>query len=167
MKYQTKQILWEKFSQGFSVIESQSKRADVMSILPGNKAPWFSSIGFQENKFMDTSINDYTGKWLVLFFYPPRLWLCVPKWAAGAGGSASWAGVAGLQVQHQPHPQYYLHSILLQVAGHLPRQRCGEPWLWSPTFEPSNVMLYSSEKACMLWKSFVNMRKQFHFINTI
>ena len=41
-----------------------------MSILPGNKAPWFSSIGFQENKFMDISINDYTGKWLVLFFYP-------------------------------------------------------------------------------------------------
>ena len=41
-----------------------------MSILPGNKAPWFSSIGFLENKFMDISINDYTGKWLVLFFYP-------------------------------------------------------------------------------------------------
>ena len=41
-----------------------------MSILPGNKAPWFSSIGFQENKFMDISINDYTGKWLILFFYP-------------------------------------------------------------------------------------------------
>ena len=41
-----------------------------MSIPPGTKAPWFSSIGFQENKFMDTSINDYTGKWLVLFFYP-------------------------------------------------------------------------------------------------
>ena len=41
-----------------------------MSILPGNKAPWFSSIGFQENKFMDISINDYTGRWLILFFYP-------------------------------------------------------------------------------------------------
>ena len=41
-----------------------------MSILPGNKAPWFSSIGFQENKFMDISINDYTGKWLILFFCP-------------------------------------------------------------------------------------------------
>ena len=53
-----------------SFIESLSKRADVMSILPGNKAPWFSSIGFQENKFMDISINDYAGKWLVLFFYP-------------------------------------------------------------------------------------------------
>ena len=41
-----------------------------MSILPGTKAPWFSSIGFQENKFVDISLNDYTGKWLILFFYP-------------------------------------------------------------------------------------------------
>ena len=53
-----------------AVIESLPKRAEVMSILPGNKAPWFSSIGFQENKFMDISINDYAGKWLILFFYP-------------------------------------------------------------------------------------------------
>jgi len=41
-----------------------------MSILPGNKAPWFSSIGFMENKFLDISINDYSDKWLILFFYP-------------------------------------------------------------------------------------------------
>ena len=50
-------------------MESQPKRADVMSINPGTKAPWFSRIGFQE-KFMDINLNDYTGKWLVLFFYP-------------------------------------------------------------------------------------------------
>lgn len=43
-----------------------------MSILPGTKAPWFASVGFQENKFLDISITDYTsaGKWIVLFFYP-------------------------------------------------------------------------------------------------
>ena len=41
-----------------------------MSIPPGTKAPWFSSIGFQENKFMDISLNENSGKWLVLFFYP-------------------------------------------------------------------------------------------------
>ena len=44
-----------------------------MSILPGTKAPWFSSIGFQENKFVDISLNDYTGKWLILFFNPSTL----------------------------------------------------------------------------------------------
>ena len=43
-----------------------------MSILPGTKAPWFSSIGFQEDQFLDISLTDFSsaGKWLVLFFYP-------------------------------------------------------------------------------------------------
>ena len=43
-----------------------------MSILPGTKAPWFSSVGFQEGAFYDISLNDFNsdGKWLVLFFYP-------------------------------------------------------------------------------------------------
>ena len=43
-----------------------------MSILPGTKAPWFASVGFQENKFLDISITDFTsaGKWLILFFTP-------------------------------------------------------------------------------------------------
>ena len=52
-----------------SVVAYELKRTDVMSILPGNKAPWFSSIGFMENKFLDISINDYSDKWLILFFY--------------------------------------------------------------------------------------------------
>jgi peroxiredoxin (alkyl hydroperoxide reductase subunit C) len=42
-----------------------------MSILPGTKAPWFSSIGYQDEKFLDISLSDfsYSGQWLVLFFY--------------------------------------------------------------------------------------------------
>ena len=52
-----------------SVVAYERKRTDVMSILPGNKAPWFSSIGFMENKFLDISINDFKDKWLILFFY--------------------------------------------------------------------------------------------------
>jgi len=43
-----------------------------MSILPGTKAPWFSSVGIQEGKFLDISLSDFSsaGEWLVLFFYP-------------------------------------------------------------------------------------------------
>ena len=43
-----------------------------MSILPGTKAPWFSSVGFQDGNFLDISLSDFSadGKWLVLFFYP-------------------------------------------------------------------------------------------------
>ena len=44
----------------------------TMSILPGTKAPWFSSIGYQGDKFLDISLTDFSSssKWLVLFFYP-------------------------------------------------------------------------------------------------
>jgi len=31
-----------------------------MSILPGTKAPWFSSVGFQDGKFHDISLNDFS-----------------------------------------------------------------------------------------------------------
>jgi len=43
-----------------------------MSILPGTKAPWFSSVGFQDGNFLDISLSDFSadGKWIVLFFYP-------------------------------------------------------------------------------------------------
>ena len=46
-------------------MESQPRRADVMS-----KAPNFSCLGLyrQEDKFR--FINDYAGKWLVIFFLP-------------------------------------------------------------------------------------------------
>ena len=39
-----------------------------MSILPGNKAPWFAFIGLMGNKFLDISINDYSDRWLILFY---------------------------------------------------------------------------------------------------
>ena len=43
-----------------------------MSILPGTKAPWFSSVGYQDDKFLDISLSDFSSsnQWLVLFFYP-------------------------------------------------------------------------------------------------
>ena len=42
-----------------------------MTILPGTKAPWFSSVGYQESKFFYIRINDLSSdrKWLVFFFY--------------------------------------------------------------------------------------------------
>jgi len=43
-----------------------------MSVLPGSKAPWFSSTGYQDGKFMEIKLSDFSssGKWLILFFYP-------------------------------------------------------------------------------------------------
>jgi hypothetical protein len=33
-----------------------------MSIRPGTKAPWFSSVGFQNGKFHNINLNDYSFK---------------------------------------------------------------------------------------------------------
>ena len=50
-----------------------------MALLVGNKAPYFKGTAVvggdanllsPDNAFTDISIDDYSGKWLVLFFYP-------------------------------------------------------------------------------------------------
>lgn len=40
-----------------------------MSII-GNQAPHFSGPAAKEGEIVDISLDDYKGKWLVLFFYP-------------------------------------------------------------------------------------------------
>ncbi len=35
-----------------------------------NKAPYFNAKAFYRGKFVDVKLMDYSGKWLVLFFYP-------------------------------------------------------------------------------------------------
>ena len=43
-----------------------------MLIHRGCKAPWFFSVGYQEDNLLNISLADYSsaGQWLLLFFYP-------------------------------------------------------------------------------------------------
>ena len=41
-----------------------------MSIKIGQNAPTFTMQGVVGDKFKDISLDDYKGKWVVLFFYP-------------------------------------------------------------------------------------------------
>lgn len=36
----------------------------------GAKAPTFSAQAYHKNEVIDVSLEDYAGKWVVLFFYP-------------------------------------------------------------------------------------------------
>ncbi len=36
----------------------------------GKKAPDFTAPGYQKGKFINVSLSDYLGKWVVLCFYP-------------------------------------------------------------------------------------------------
>lgn len=41
-----------------------------MAIAVGQKAPGFSGKAYVDGGFRDIKLDDYKGKWMVLFFYP-------------------------------------------------------------------------------------------------
>ena len=43
---------------------------DMNNILPGMKAPDFAGATWINDSWNDAQLSDYSGKWLVLFFYP-------------------------------------------------------------------------------------------------
>lgn len=48
---------------------NQPKEVKPM-IQVGKKAPDFSAPGYQNGKFINVSLSDYLGKWVLLCFYP-------------------------------------------------------------------------------------------------
>ncbi len=36
----------------------------------GKPAPNFKTMAYQDGKFSETTLEDYKGKWVFLFFYP-------------------------------------------------------------------------------------------------
>ena len=41
-----------------------------MMVQIGRPAPLFDAQGYMKGKFLNVKLSDYTGNWLVLFFYP-------------------------------------------------------------------------------------------------
>lgn len=50
-------------------IETIVKEEKTM-IKVGTKAPDFTAPGYQKGKFINVSLSDYLGKWVLLCFYP-------------------------------------------------------------------------------------------------
>jgi peroxiredoxin (alkyl hydroperoxide reductase subunit C) len=46
------------------------KKETRQMIQVGKKAPNFSAPGYQNGKFINVTLSDYLGKWVVLCFYP-------------------------------------------------------------------------------------------------
>ena len=44
--------------------------SDMNNILPGMKAPEFAGATWINDSWNDAQLSDYSGKWLILFFYP-------------------------------------------------------------------------------------------------
>ena len=108
-----------------------------MSILPGTKAPWFSSVGFQDGKFYDISLTDFSsaGQWLLLFFYPVDFGYVSPSELLEM--EAKRPELEKLGCRYEIFSWYQTLLIMLQASGCVPGQCCRtpavrwpEPWLW-------------------------------------
>jgi hypothetical protein len=52
------------------VREDKVKEMNKTMIKVGKPAPDFSAAAFYQGKFVETSLSEYKGKWLLLCFYP-------------------------------------------------------------------------------------------------
>jgi peroxiredoxin (alkyl hydroperoxide reductase subunit C) len=41
-----------------------------MMVQIGRPAPAFEAPAYQKGKFVNVKLSDYSGKWVILFFYP-------------------------------------------------------------------------------------------------
>jgi len=64
----------------------------------GNKAPDFSVKGIFQGKVSRYSIQDYRGKWLVLFFYPADFTIICPTEVTGFSKSAEGFRAEGAEI---------------------------------------------------------------------
>jgi len=52
-------------------IETKQLKKEVISMIQvGKKAPDFTAPGFQQGKFVNLSLSEHLGKWVLLCFYP-------------------------------------------------------------------------------------------------
>lgn len=52
-------------------IETKPLRKEVIPMIQvGKKAPDFTAPGFQQGKFVNLSLSEHLGKWVLLCFYP-------------------------------------------------------------------------------------------------
>ncbi len=50
--------------------EQQEKKEAKNMIMVGKKAPDFTAPAYHKGKFVNVTLSDYAGKWVVLCFYP-------------------------------------------------------------------------------------------------
>ena len=50
--------------------EKKAKEEKNAMIKVGEKAPDFSAPGFHKDRFINVTLSDYLGKWVLLCFYP-------------------------------------------------------------------------------------------------
>lgn len=57
-------------SESVGVQEKSIKEMEQTMLKVGKPAPDFSAPAFYQGKFIETSLSEYQGKWVLLCFYP-------------------------------------------------------------------------------------------------
>jgi len=52
------------------VMHDQSGKKEERAMLIGRKAPDFTAPAYHKGKFINLQLSEYSGKWIVLCFYP-------------------------------------------------------------------------------------------------
>ncbi len=61
----------KKISPELETSEGQNKKeAQIPMVKVGKPAPDFTAPAFFQGKFMNTTLSEYRGKWVLLCFYP-------------------------------------------------------------------------------------------------
>lgn len=57
-------------SSSVQVIEDNEREMNQTMIKVGKPAPEFTAAAYHQGEFVETSLSDYKGKWVMLCFYP-------------------------------------------------------------------------------------------------
>ncbi len=59
-----------KVEENYEKLEIVNHKEEQKMIKVGKPAPQFTAPAYHEGKFINTSLEDYKGKWVLLCFYP-------------------------------------------------------------------------------------------------
>lgn len=90
-----------------------------MSTLIKKQAPDFALEGVMEDKFSKYHLTDYTGKWLVLFFYPLDFTFICPTEITGFSKRLSEFKKLGAEVVGVSTDSVHSHKAWLKELGEL------------------------------------------------
>ncbi|MEP9410798.1 MAG: peroxiredoxin [Candidatus Brocadia sp.] len=103
-----------------------------MSVKVGQTAPEFTMQGLVGEKFQDVSLDDYRGKWVVLFFYPLDFTFICPTEITEFSRRDSEFKALNAQVLGVSVDSVYSHKAWLKELG-----KINFPWLSDMTKEVS------------------------------
>jgi NADH-dependent peroxiredoxin subunit C len=99
----------------------------------GSRVPHFSGMAFVNGEIKEVSLSDYSGKWVVLFFYPADFTFVCPTELGGMADSYAEFQALGAEVIAVSTDTEWSHKVWADVSPVI--QKVKYPMLADPTGE--------------------------------